>query len=43
MKKRDLEKELKKRGRWLLRHGAGHDIWTDGDRKEPIPRHSEIN
>jgi mRNA interferase HicA len=43
MKKRDLEKELKKRGWWLLRHGAGHDIWTDGDRKEPIPRHSEIN
>jgi len=24
-------------------HGRRHDVWTDGDRHEPIPRHIEIN
>ncbi|MEA1868076.1 MAG: type II toxin-antitoxin system HicA family toxin [Thermodesulfobacteriota bacterium] len=43
MKRRDLEKTLKKMGWWFLRHGRRHDVWTDGDRHEPIPRHIEIN
>lgn len=43
MKRKLVENELKKPGWWLDRHGGNHDIWTNGDRKEPIPRHNEIN
>jgi mRNA interferase HicA len=43
MKKRGLEKKLKELGWWFLRHGGNHDVWTNGERKEPIPRHNEIN
>jgi len=43
MKKRDLEKALRRIGWTFLRHGKRHDIWTDGDREEAIPRHNEIN
>jgi len=39
MKRNKLENKLKDLGWWLLRHGGNHDIWTDGDRQEPIPRH----
>ena len=34
---------LKEMGWWFLRHGGKHDVWTDGNRQEPIPRHIEIN
>jgi mRNA interferase HicA len=27
----------------FLRHGKRHDIWTDGEPEEAIPRHNEIN
>ena len=27
----------------FLRHGAKHDVWTDGERQEPTPRHTDIN
>jgi mRNA interferase HicA len=43
MKRKKLEAELAKFGWWLERHGGNHDIWTNGDRQEPVPRHSEIN
>ena len=43
MKRKELENALIKRGWWFLRHGSKHDIWTDGNRQEPIPRHTEIN
>lgn len=43
MKRRELEKRLKKAGWELLRHGANHDVWTNGDQQEAIPRHNEIN
>ncbi len=43
MKRKILEHELKKLGWWFLRRGGKHDIWTDGDWQEPIPRHTEIN
>lgn len=43
MKKRDLEKLLKKNGWFFLRSGADHDIYTNGEETEPIPRHKEIN
>lgn len=43
MKRRELEKKLKKAGWRFLRSGADHDIWTNGKDIEPIPRHNEIN
>jgi len=43
IKRKELEKDLIKRGWWFLRHRDKHDIWTDGNRQEPIPRHTEIN
>ena len=43
MKKRDLEKLLKKNGWYLLRSGGNHDIYTNGIETEPIPRHNEVN
>ena len=43
MKRKDLLKQLKDAGWWLVRHGANHDIYTNGVRSEPIPRHNEIN
>ena len=43
MKRRDLQRELMKLGWWLKRHGSKHDLWTNGDEEEPIPRHNEIN
>jgi mRNA interferase HicA len=43
VKRKDLEKTLKGMGWWFLRHGGRHDVWTDGDREEPIPRHTDIN
>ena len=41
MKRRDREKL--QYGWKFLRHGGRHDIWTDGEKEEPIPRHREIN
>ena len=38
-----MEKELIKLDWYFLRHGNKHDVWTDGERQEAIPRHREIN
>jgi mRNA interferase HicA len=43
VKRKQLEKALIKAGWWFVRHGGSHDIWTNGVRNEPIPRHTEIN
>ena len=43
MKRRELEEGLRKVGWRFLRHGANHDVWTDGERQEPVPRHTDIN
>lgn len=43
MKKRDLEKKLKAFGWWLERHGGKHDIWTNGEISNQVPRHPEVN
>jgi len=43
MKKRDLEKKLSCLGWWFKREGGDHEIWTNGEDTEPIPRHREIN
>lgn len=42
MKRKDLIKRLTANDWWLLRSGTNHDIYTNGTRCEPIPRHSEI-
>ncbi len=42
MKKRDLEKLLKKNG-WIKEEGKKHDRWAKGNQTEFIPRHTEIN
>ncbi|MBS3975205.1 MAG: type II toxin-antitoxin system HicA family toxin [Syntrophomonadaceae bacterium] len=43
MKRRELIRLLEKNGWWLLRNGARHDIYTNGKKNEPIPRHQEID
>ena len=43
MKRRDLIKLLEKNGWYLKRNGGNHDLYTDGNRIEPIQRHPEIN
>lgn len=43
MKHGDLIKLFEKNGWYFLREGANHDIYTDGKKIEPIPRHREIN
>ena len=44
MKRRDLEKRLRRAGCYLKREGGSHSLWTNpGTGKiEAIPRHSEI-
>ncbi len=42
MKRRDLVKLLEANGWKLLRCGGSHDVYTNGDKCEIIPRHSEI-
>jgi mRNA interferase HicA len=48
MKKRELEKQLRKLGWRFLRHGSNHDIWWNGkinekgEVRESIPRHREV-
>lgn len=43
MKRNDLIKEITKNGYYLLRRGGNHDVYSNGQRFEPIPRHKEIN
>lgn len=43
MKQRELVKKLKKLGYVFERHGSNHDIYAKGDKKIPVPWHTEIN
>lgn len=43
MKRKDLEKLFISNGWRLLRNGSNHDIYTNGERYEVVPRHKEIN
>lgn len=43
MKRKDLVKLLEKNGWELERHGANHDVYSKGAKREPIPRHREID
>ncbi len=42
MKKRDIERKLHGLGWWLKREGGNHEVWTNGDIEEYLPRHKEI-
>ena len=44
MKRRDLEKSLRRKGCYLKREGASHSLWIQPKTGavEAIPRHSEI-
>ncbi len=43
MQRRDLIKQIEANGYRLLRNGANHDIYSNGERNETIPRHKEID
>jgi mRNA interferase HicA len=43
VKRRDLERKLTDCGWYFLRSGGRHDVWTDGEGEEAVPRHREIN
>ncbi len=43
MKRNDLIKEITKNGYYLVRHGSNHDVYTNGQRMEAVPRHREIS
>jgi len=43
VKRRDLERRLADCGWRFLRSGGRHDVWTDGEREEAVPRHREIS
>ena len=42
MKTKDLIAFLRRNGWYLKRNGGSHDIYTNGQKSETIPRHSEI-
>ncbi len=42
MKNTALIKLLNQNGYYFLRHGANHDLYTNGEKTIPVPRHSEI-
>ena len=43
MRRRDLIKKLKANGWWELRDNGKHAIFTNGQKIETIPRHTEVN
>jgi len=43
VKKKELIKRMKTYGWWKYGEGSNHEIWTNGEQKLPIPRHSEVN
>jgi mRNA interferase HicA len=43
MKRKELEKLLKKAGFVFVRHGGRHDVFQRGKDEEQLPRHTEIN
>ena len=42
MKRKDLEKMLRDNGYELVEHGGRHDKWSNGEKTEFVPRHTEI-
>jgi len=43
VKHQELERALREAGWWLLRHGGRHDLWTNGEMTEAVPRHREVH
>ena len=43
MKRKELEKRLKKAGFVFVRHGGKHDVYKRGKDEEQVPTHAEIN
>jgi len=43
MKRHELLKRFKNNGWWIEREGGNHTVITDGNNKDTIPRHKEIN
>ncbi len=42
MKRTDLIKLMERNGWHFVRNGGNHDIYSNGNRIEPIERHKEI-
>ncbi len=42
MKRREIEKRLRKLGGSLHRRGSNHDIWEVNGQLIPVPRHNEV-
>jgi len=42
MKRKDFIRKMEENGWYYLRDGGNHDIYTNGERCEPIERHTEI-
>ena len=42
MTRRKLEKRLRDLGFEQIRRGGRHDVWGNGQRTIPVPRHREI-
>jgi hypothetical protein len=44
VKRRDLERHLRRHGARLLREGGNHSFWGfDAERSTAVPRHREID
>lgn len=43
MKRRELISLLEKNGWTLARSNGGHDVYVNGTKIEPIPRHREVD
>lgn len=43
MKRRVLIKLLEANGWYIKRHGSNHDLYTNGEVIEAIPRHPDVN
>lgn len=43
MKKTQLDRRLRALGWWVFRQGGRHELWTNGEQQEVVPRHKEIN
>ena len=43
MKRKELERKLRKLGWYFRGHGTNHDFWTNGEVYESIPRHNDVN
>jgi mRNA interferase HicA len=43
VKRQDLIRHLEEHGFWLLREGAKHSIYTNGEKVVPVKRHRTLD